>query len=141
MRKPAAQHAIPPRSAPGPDDRLRTVCSHSASVTWARAAYRGQFQRRGDEVTGEPAGAGEAAAKLASALPDAARVARANRAFLAAAVRYVAGRGIGQFVDIGAGLPTSPNVHECARAAVPGARVAYVDNDPVVVTHARARLA
>ena len=67
--------------------------------------------------------------------------ARANRVFLTAAVRYVARRGIGQYVDIGAGLPTSPNVHESARAVVPAARVAYVDNDPVAVTHARALLA
>jgi O-methyltransferase involved in polyketide biosynthesis len=83
----------------------------------------------------------EAAAELVRALPDAGLVARANRAFLAAAVRYVARRGIGQFVDIGAGLPTYPNVHECAREAVPDARVAYVDNDAVVVAHARALMA
>lgn len=82
-----------------------------------------------------------AAEQLTRALPDAARFARANRDFMVAAVRHVASRGIGQFVDIGAGLPTSPNVHECARAAVPRARVTYVDNDPVVVTHARALLA
>jgi hypothetical protein len=68
-------------------------------------------------------------------------VAKANRAFLAAAVRQVAGYGIGQFLDVGAGLPTSPNVHDAVRALVPDARVAYVDNDPVVVTHARALLA
>jgi hypothetical protein len=83
----------------------------------------------------------DAAAMLLEALPDAARVAKANRAFLAAAVGSVASRGIEQFVDIGAGLPTSPNVHETARNAVPNARVAYVDNDPLVVTHARALLA
>lgn len=83
----------------------------------------------------------DAADQLMRALPDAARAARANRAFLNAAVRYVAGQGIGQYVDIGAGLPTSPNVHESARDAVPGARVIYVDNDPVVVSHARALLA
>jgi len=83
----------------------------------------------------------DAAAKLLEALPDAAQVAKANRAFLAAAVRYVASRGIEQYVDIGAGLPTAPNVHETARQAVPNARVAYVDNDPLVVTHARALLA
>ena len=83
----------------------------------------------------------QAAEKLAEALPDAARVARANRAFLAAAVRQVAGFGIGQYVDIGAGLPTTPNVHETVRTAVPDARVAYIDNDPLVVTHARALLA
>jgi O-methyltransferase involved in polyketide biosynthesis len=83
----------------------------------------------------------QAAEQLVRALPDAAQAAKANRAFLAAAVRYVADRGIAQYVDIGAGLPTSPNVHECARAAVAGARVAYIDNDPVVVSHARALLA
>ncbi len=83
----------------------------------------------------------DAADRLVEALPDAAKVAKANREFLANAVRYVASRGVGQFVDIGAGLPTSPNVHECAREAVPDARVAYVDNDPLVVTHARALLA
>jgi uncharacterized SAM-dependent methyltransferase len=83
----------------------------------------------------------DAAARLVEALPDAAHVARANRSFLAAAVRYVAGQGVGQYVDIGAGLPTSPNVHETARVSVPDARVAYVDNDPLVVAHARALLA
>jgi len=83
----------------------------------------------------------QAAEALIKALPDAAQAARANRAFLCAAVRHVAAQGVRQFVDIGAGLPTTPNVHECARKAVPGARVVYVDNDPVVVTFARALLA
>jgi hypothetical protein len=83
----------------------------------------------------------QAAQRLIAALPDAAAVARANRAFLAAAVRHAAREGIAQYLDIGAGLPTSPSVHECARAIVPGARVAYVDNDPVAVRHAQALLA
>jgi S-adenosyl methyltransferase len=83
----------------------------------------------------------QAAQQLVAALPNAAVLARANRRFLAAAVRYVAREGIAQYLDLGAGLPTSPNVHECARAIVPGARVAYVDNDPVAVTHAQALLA
>jgi O-methyltransferase involved in polyketide biosynthesis len=83
----------------------------------------------------------QAAEALLSALPDAAQAARTNRAFLAAAVRHVADQGVRQFVDIGAGLPTAPNVHDCARLAVPDARVVYVDNDPVVVTFARALLA
>jgi O-methyltransferase involved in polyketide biosynthesis len=83
----------------------------------------------------------EAAERLLRVLPDASQVARANRAFLAAAIRYVAGHGIRQYVDIGAGLPTSPNVHDCARETVPSARVVYVDNDPVVLAHARALLA
>lgn len=83
----------------------------------------------------------QAAQRLITALPNAAAVARANRAFLAAAVRRAASNGIAQYLDVGAGLPTSPSVHECARAVIPGARVAYVDNDPVAVTHAQALLA
>jgi S-adenosyl methyltransferase len=73
--------------------------------------------------------------------PEVAGLARANRAFLARAVRYVARRGVAQFVDFGAGLPDSPNVREIAREQVPDARVAYVDHDPVVLSHARALLA
>jgi hypothetical protein len=83
----------------------------------------------------------QAAQRLIAALPNAAVVAKANRTFLAAAVRYAAGQGIAQYLDIGAGLPTSPSVHECARAFIPGARVAYVDNDSVAVRHAQALLA
>lgn len=83
----------------------------------------------------------QAAEALLSALPDAALAARTNRAFLATAVRHAAEHGVRQFVDVGAGLPTTPNVHECARLVVPDARVAYVDNDPVVATYARALLA
>jgi S-adenosyl methyltransferase len=68
--------------------------------------------------------------------------ARANRAFLRRVVRYlVAEAGIRQFIDIGSGLPpTQGNVHEVAQALDPGARVVYVDNDPMVLVHARALL-
>ena len=83
----------------------------------------------------------QAAEQLLRALPDAALVARANRSFMAAAVRQVAAFGVGQFIDVGTGLPTAPSVHDCARPAIPDARVAYVDNDPVVVAHSRALLA
>jgi hypothetical protein len=83
----------------------------------------------------------QAAQRLIETLPNAAAVAKANRTFLAAAVRHAARAGIAQYLDIGAGLPTSPSVHECVRAIVPGARVAYVDNDPVAVTYAQALLA
>ena len=66
---------------------------------------------------------------------------RANRAFLGRAVRYLAGEaGISQFLDIGTGIPTSPNVHEVAQAVEPAARIVYVDNDPIVLTQARALL-
>jgi hypothetical protein len=83
----------------------------------------------------------QAAERLLRVLPDAALAARANRAFVAASVRQVASSGVAQFVDVGTGLPTAPNVHECARSVMPGARVAYVDNDPVVIAHSRALLA
>jgi S-adenosyl methyltransferase len=67
--------------------------------------------------------------------------ARANRAFLARTVSYLAGQqGIGQYLDIGAGLPSAPNTHEVAQSIAPHARVVYVDNDPMVVSHARALL-
>jgi S-adenosyl methyltransferase len=67
--------------------------------------------------------------------------ARANRAFLARVVRYLAEtEGIRQFLDIGTGLPTANNTHEVAQATAPGSRIAYVDNDPLVLAHARALL-
>jgi hypothetical protein len=66
---------------------------------------------------------------------------RANRAFLGRAVRYLAAEaGIRQFLDIGTGLPTTNNVHEVAQAVAPSSRVVYVDNDPMVLAHARALL-
>lgn len=75
------------------------------------------------------------------AFPQSFISARASRVFLTRAVRYLAAEaGIRQFLDIGAGLPTSPNVHEVAQAAAPESRVVYVDNDPVVLSHARALL-
>ena len=66
---------------------------------------------------------------------------RENRAFLGRMVRYLAGEaGISQFLDIGTGIPTSPNVHEVAQEIQPPARIVYVDNDPIVLTQARALL-
>jgi hypothetical protein len=83
----------------------------------------------------------EVAARLVAAYPLFAEWARDNRVFLGRAVSYAASRGIGQFIDVGSGLPTSPNTHEIARREVPGARVVYVDNDPMVIAHIRALLA
>jgi len=66
---------------------------------------------------------------------------RENRAFLLRAVRHLAEQGIDQFLDIGCGLPFSPNVHEVAQSVIGGhARVAYVDSDPIVLTHAQAMM-
>ncbi|HUY52882.1 MAG TPA: SAM-dependent methyltransferase [Streptosporangiaceae bacterium] len=73
--------------------------------------------------------------------PEVAPVARANRLFVTRAVRYVAVQGITQYLDIGAGLPTTPAVHETAQQVNPAARTAYVDNDSLVLTYARALLA
>jgi hypothetical protein len=72
--------------------------------------------------------------------PETALSVRENRAFLARAVRYLTAHGVRQFLDIGTGLPTVDNTHEVAQAAVPNSRVVYVDNDPIVLAHARALL-
>lgn len=82
------------------------------------------------------------AERLLEVLPDLPRIVRENRLFLRKAVHWLAAeRGIRQFLDVGAGLPTVSNTHEVAQAAAPGSRVAYVDSDPVVVSHATALLA
>jgi len=66
--------------------------------------------------------------------------AQENRRFLSRAVNWMAEQGIRQFVDIGSGLPTAQNIHQIAQAVDPACRTAYVDCDPVVVSHARALL-
>ncbi|GAA2439085.1 SAM-dependent methyltransferase [Actinomadura vinacea] len=80
----------------------------------------------------------EAAARLLEATPNAKGMAQGNRRFMVRAVRALARAGVRQFIDLGTGIPTSPNVHEVAREIHPGARVVYVDNDPIVMTHNRA---
>lgn len=75
------------------------------------------------------------------ALPVVGMLARADRAFLGRAVRYLAGEaGVLQFLDIGTGIPTANNTHEVAQAVAPEARIVYTDNDPVVLAYARALL-
>ena len=84
----------------------------------------------------------EVAEQVLAIAPVARDIVRDNRAFLRRAVRFLTGEaGIRQFIDLGSGLPTQGNVHEVAQAIAPDARVVYVDNDPMVVTHARALLA
>jgi hypothetical protein len=78
---------------------------------------------------------------IMQAIPTMRAMAQANRAFLIRVVRYLAAEaGVRQFLDIGTGIPTSPNVHEIAQAVAPDARVVYVDNDPIVLAPARALL-
>jgi hypothetical protein len=79
--------------------------------------------------------------RLVAVFPPAADLVPENRQFLARAVTWVANQGVGQFIDLGCGLPTAPNTHETAEAVTPGARVAYVDNDPVAVSHLGALVA
>src|SRR5262249_22819484 len=79
--------------------------------------------------------------QMINAVPTVVTRSRMNRAFLARAVRFLAGDcAIRQFLDIGAGLPSASNTHEVAQAIAPEARVMYVDNDPMVLAHARALL-
>ena len=83
----------------------------------------------------------EAAQVITAQFPTAPATARANRAFMQRAVRFLAEQGVDQFLDLGTGIPTSPNVHEVAQAVNPAVRVVYADNDPIVLAHARALLA
>jgi hypothetical protein len=92
----------------------------------------------GDENTGADR---EAARLVLGAAPDVPLAALENREFLKHAVRFLAAEsGVSQFIDIGPGLPTRGNVHQLAREHNPGARIAYVDNDPVVLARGRAYL-
>ncbi|MER5551737.1 SAM-dependent methyltransferase [Streptomyces sp. NPDC002793] len=67
-------------------------------------------------------------------------MAKVNRAFMHRATRWLTGQGIRQFLDIGTGIPTEPNLHQVAQQAAPSARVVYCDNDPIVLAHAEALL-
>ncbi|MER7400616.1 SAM-dependent methyltransferase [Streptomyces sp. NPDC000151] len=109
--------------------RINTGVAHNARVWnhWLGGKDNYAVDRAvGDHVTG--------------LYPSIGEVARADRAFLGRAVRHLAGAGIRQFLDIGTGLPTADNTHEVAQRVAPDARVVYVDNDPIVLTHARALL-
>jgi O-methyltransferase involved in polyketide biosynthesis len=77
----------------------------------------------------------ELADKMIALYPPIPQMVRENKRFLQRAVAWAAGQGIRQFVDLGSGIPTSPNTHETAQAVSDSARVVYVDNDPVVVSH------
>jgi hypothetical protein len=84
----------------------------------------------------------EVADMVLKLVPEAAVVARGNRTAIERAVRHLAREaGIRQFIDLGSGLPTSSNVHQFAKNSIDGARVVYVDNDPIVLAHGRALLA
>jgi hypothetical protein len=121
-----------PDDSPSPDERpaFDTSVAHLARVYdyW----LGGKDNYAADREAGDQA---------IQAYPDMASSVRANRAFLARVVRYLAGEaGIRQFLDIGTGIPTANNTHEVAQSVAPSCRVVYVDNDPIVLAHARALL-
>jgi O-methyltransferase involved in polyketide biosynthesis len=76
--------------------------------------------------------------ELVAIYPEARKIVAENRQFLARVVAWTARQGIRQFIDLGCGMPTEPSTHETAQAACPGARVAYIDTDPVALAHLRA---
>jgi S-adenosyl methyltransferase len=82
----------------------------------------------------------EAAERVQSFFPGVKELARANRAFMHRASRLLAGRGLRQFLDVGTGIPTEPNLHQVVQAITPEARVVYADSDPIVLRHAEALL-
>lgn len=81
-----------------------------------------------------------AALEIYAQIPDLPEIARDNRGMMQRAVRFLASQGVTQFVDIGTGLPTQGNVHEIAQSVNPESHIVYADNDPIVLTHARALL-
>jgi hypothetical protein len=122
-------HSVPEK-APEPVPGLDTTSAHLARVYdyW----LGGQDNFAADRA---------AAQQYMRDFPGIVRGVRAQRAFLGKAVRYLAGpAGIRQFLDIGTGIPAADNTHEVAQAAAPECRVVYVDNDPLVLVHARALL-
>ena len=111
--------------------RLNTDVPHSARI-W-NYWLGGKDNFAADRAVGD---------QVKQVYPDIVNVARASRAFLGRAVRFLAGEaGIRQFLDLGTGLPTVNNTHEVAQSAAPQSRIVYVDNDPLVLSHARALLA
>ncbi|MGW0572956.1 SAM-dependent methyltransferase [Streptomyces tauricus] len=82
----------------------------------------------------------EAAEKIEGLFPGVKETARANREFMHRASRFLAERGIRQFLDVGTGIPTQPNLHQIVQDVIPDARIVYADNDPIVLRHAEALL-
>jgi hypothetical protein len=114
----------------GPRAAFDTTVAHSARVH--------DYWLGGKDHFAADRAAGDA---VIAAYPGIVMSVRANRAFLARAVRFLAAEaGIRQFLDIGTGIPTANNTHEVAQSVAPGCRVVYVDYDPVVLAHARALL-
>jgi S-adenosyl methyltransferase len=105
--------------------------------TVAHPARRYNYWLGGTENFAADRASGDA---IEAAMPSIRLMAVENRMFLGRAVLYLAEQGIGQFLDIGTGIPAPGNTHEVAQSVLPSARTVYVDNDPIVLAHARALL-
>jgi hypothetical protein len=132
----ATQGAPEPGTTAGQESGQVDAPSFDTSVAHVARVYNywlgGKDNFAADRAAGEQAMA---------AYPDIALSARANRAFLRRTVHFLAGEhGIRQFLDIGTGIPSANNTHEVAQSVAPGSRIVYVDNDPVVLAHAKALL-
>jgi hypothetical protein len=145
MNTPAAGDALAAQASMGEQSELDIAARDSGSVAMPRfdptvpspARMYDYYLGGKDNFPADR----QAAERALSMVPFGREIARANRQFLARAVTFMAREGIGQFIDLGTGLPTRPNVHDVARSVQPDARVLYVDNDPMVCSHARALLA
>ncbi|WP_030166475.1 SAM-dependent methyltransferase [Spirillospora albida] len=119
-----------PVGGPAPSDRIDSTRPHSARVWdfWLGGKDNYEVDR-------------ELGRQIQQANPHVVAMVRTDRTFMRRSVAFLAAEhGIDQFLDIGTGLPTDPNVHQVAQSVHPHARVVYVDNDPVVLAHARALL-
>jgi hypothetical protein len=124
--------------APAPDSGTGSAGAPEFDTSVAHQARMYDYLLGGKDNYAADRAATEAALEV---YPEWAFTARANRAFLGRAVRYLAGEaGMRQFLDIGTGIPTAGNTHQIAQAIAPESRVVYVDYDPVVLAHARALL-
>ena len=128
---PSASPGVPGAEPDGTDgSAIDTTVPHSARI-W-NYWLGGKDNYEVDRMAGD---------EFVKAFPGIVDIARAGRAFLARAVRYLAlEAGVRQFLDVGTGLPTVDNTHELAQRAAPDSRIVYVDNDPLVLAHARALL-
>jgi len=125
-------------ATPGSDSTIGKAGSLPFDISVAHQARVYDYMLGGKDNYAADREAAEASIKV---WPDMLWAARANRAFLGRAVRYLAtDAGIRQFLDIGTGIPTAGNTHQVAQAIAPESRVVYVDYDPVVLAHARALL-
>jgi hypothetical protein len=112
-----------------PSAELRTDIPHSARIYDYVLGGKDNFEV--DRAAAE---------KMLERQPGLRTSMRANRRFMVKAARFLANQGFRQFLDIGTGLPTQPNLHEVVQGVAPDAKIVYVDNDPLVLVHARALL-